>query len=228
MTVKGRIGETNVNFLVDTGASCSLISNTVYRKINAAEDQQLGKLTDRKFQLADGRPLAAQGKLKVNIQLGPVVVTHEIIVANISDEGIIGYDFLKAHECRIDIGKSEFQLKGKKIPCKVPRNPTVCTKSSSQINEIQGPSPSIQGNTDRILKIKQTVEIMPECEQLIEVTFDKEVKTENQYVLAEPLLKFEQKYGMKVAATMLDPSKEQVVIRVLNPSKETCNNCLWQ
>ena len=42
---------------------------------------------------------------------------HNVLVANISDEGIIGYDFLYTHGCTIDAGQHEFTLQGRKIPC---------------------------------------------------------------------------------------------------------------
>ena len=117
MTVKGHITDVPIQFLVDTGASCTIISENSYMLIRDLVGSRLRKLTGKMLQLADGQPLDTLGTLMVDIRLGPVVVKHNVLVAKISDEGIIGYDFLYTHGCTIDVGQHEFWLQGMKIPC---------------------------------------------------------------------------------------------------------------
>jgi len=226
MTVLGKIGGTNVNFLVDTGASCTLISETVYNRLRKAEKFQLGELTDRKFQLADGTPLSTQGKLNVEIQLGPVVVKHEIIVASISDEGIIGYDFLKIHGCKIDIGKDELQLLGRKVPCTALEdfhsNESLKCENAHAVADQESTEALDSGCSSlQVLKIKETVEIIAGSEQLVEVTLNGSYKRLDHPVIVEPLPKFEERYNMKLATALIDPKAEQTVVRILNPHKES-------
>ena len=168
MTVVGKIGKTHVNFLVDSGASCSMISDAVYKRLcNEAEDYQLGVLSDRKFQLADGTPLATQGKLKVDIQLGPVAVTHDVIVGSIYDEGIIGYDFLKTHGCKLNIGNDELQVKGIRV--------TSCaeTENHQENGALEGvelrTTDSVDAVGSAILKIEEALQVDSGSEQLDEV-----------------------------------------------------------
>jgi len=249
MTVEGYVGGTPIQFLVDTGASCTLISETAYRKICSGEEGNLRKLSDRKLRLADGTPLHTRGILNMEIQLGPVAVNHEVIVANVSDEGIIGYDFLLTHGCKIDVSKHEFSLRGRRISCnpeniqgpvsrKIDSNcinlksshecvnclthadgtETSVTNDAEEPSQLAGISP---GGGMGILRVKNTLEIHPEIEQLIEVTLDGNVHGMNTEVLVKPLQKFENRYKLKVAASLLNLKSDQPIVRVLNPNRHS-------
>lgn len=181
MTVKGKIGNVPVNFLVDTEAGCTAISDAIFNKLcDKAEDDQLGDLTDTKFQIAGSTSLPTPEKLKVNIQLGPVVVLHEVSVGSICDEGIIGYDFLKTYGCVLDIDRGELQFNGKMLP-----SDTVEGNSLENREVLENAEPeadSLDSNClteipfeDNILKIKENVHIVPENEQLTENTQSEEL-----------------------------------------------------
>jgi predicted aspartyl protease len=101
MTVDGLIGSTPISFLIDTGASCTLLSEEKFRAISEGNNHILQKLSGRTLRQADGTPLSTAGKLNVEIQIGPVVVHQEVIIAKISDEGIIGYMI----SCRVMIAR---------------------------------------------------------------------------------------------------------------------------
>ena len=203
-----------------------MISDAVYKRLcSEAEDYQLGVLSDRKFQLADGTPLATQGKLKVDIQLGPVAVTHDVIVGSIYDEGIIGYDFLKTHGCVLDINNDELQVKGKRVSrCASTEN---CEENIANLRSVELRTTDFAdavGNAiqyqDRILKIKETIQVDSESEQLVEVILSQVMKEMSAPLLVEPLAKFEQRYNIKVAAALINPQAEQVFVRILNPHNE--------
>ena len=116
MTVEGHVSDVPIKFLVDTGASCTIISVNSYMLIKDLVGSQLRELTGKMLQLADGQPLDALGTLMVDIQLGPVVVKHNVLIAKISDEGIIGYDFLHTHGCTIDAGQHSLHSKEGRFP----------------------------------------------------------------------------------------------------------------
>lgn len=114
MIVRGRVQGIPVDFLVDTGASCSLISGAIFEGLPGLEEKK--SVMGRRFQLADGTPLKAYGACQVAISLGTETVQHTVIGADISDPGILGYDFLKAQGCLVDLDQGKFLIKGVEIP----------------------------------------------------------------------------------------------------------------
>ncbi len=98
MFVSARIGKTELSFLVDTGASCTIVSEDIFRELKKLPEAGEGFNESRKLQAADGSFLKVLGKLKLPVKLGKVVVQHEVIDAKITDSGILGYDFLKQHK----------------------------------------------------------------------------------------------------------------------------------
>lgn len=179
MTVTGKIGVTKVNFLVDTGARCTIISEKMYRELCRDENYQLGVLTGRKLQLADGAPMPVLGLLNGLVQLGSVAVMHEIVVAGISEEGIIGYDFLKIHGCIIDIVRDELQLKGRKVPLNAPEGNRL-EESVEQNNAVfnQDRTETLETECSTIHQVQKIreVEVIPGLEQVKGVTLNGKFK----------------------------------------------------
>ena len=117
MTVDGLIKGTPISFLVDSGVSCTLLSEEKFKAITQENSHNLKKSSGRILRQANGTPISTTGKLEMEIQMGPVVVQQEVIVSKIPEEGILGCDFLANHGCMIDMGKCEFHLNGKKLQC---------------------------------------------------------------------------------------------------------------
>lgn len=151
MSVQGNIHDIPVEFLIDTGASCTLVSEDIFDKLLKSTKYRSKKFC-KTLKMADGTPLPVRGILEVDIQLGQVKVSHDVIGAGIKDQGIIGFDFMKKHGCLVDIGACEFRVKGQRVPC------------NSDTEEV-------------VSQVKETVELFPEAEQIIEVTLPKESDT---------------------------------------------------
>ena len=115
MTVDGLIKGTPISFLVDSGVSCTLLSEEKFKAITQENSHNLKKSSGRILRQANETPISTTGKLEMEIQMGPVVVQQEVLVAKIPEEGILGCDFLANHGCMIDMGKCEFHLNGKKL-----------------------------------------------------------------------------------------------------------------
>ena len=49
--------------------------------------------------LANGRPLPFVGKAAIKVQLGRTEVIHEMWIADIGLDGILGMDFMRGLEC---------------------------------------------------------------------------------------------------------------------------------
>ena len=98
LIVTGQIDGLSVKFLVDTGASMTLMS----QKVVNFEDHQIDPVSFDIYQ-ANGDPLPVVGQIVSEITLGPLRVCHNIVVADIHDDAILGIDFLMQHDCKLDL-----------------------------------------------------------------------------------------------------------------------------
>ena len=95
-SVNGYIGDTPLNFLVDSGAALSVI------RYNLVRDMQLTQT----FHCAvgvNGSPLDIVGQVMVTIALGTFVVAHTfVVVHNLIVDCLLGADFMKIHAAFLD------------------------------------------------------------------------------------------------------------------------------
>ena len=81
-------------FLVDTGAAVSLLNSTVWRKLTAKASLRLEPWLGAR--LVEARlPLVIFGTATIS--------TSVVVVDALTTEGILGMDFLRQHQCTIDI-----------------------------------------------------------------------------------------------------------------------------
>ena len=114
--------------LVDTGASVTIISKTVFDKLypsppNFVEPVQFSLVT------ATGETAPFYGKKMVEIRIGNNLFSHEILVADIQNDGILGVDLMSPNNIDVLLSKSCLMIKGKKIPCfhfDKSLKPTIC------------------------------------------------------------------------------------------------------
>ena len=59
---------------------------------------------------ANGRCPEVQGMVKFELTIGPLQVEHDIIVANIQVDMILGMDFLSRQGCKVDIKAQELTI----------------------------------------------------------------------------------------------------------------------
>ena len=59
---------------------------------------------------ATGDTANVGGKLWLGIKIGGTEVSHETLVADISDKFILGRDFLMAHGCTVDAGAGSLRV----------------------------------------------------------------------------------------------------------------------
>jgi hypothetical protein len=117
-----------------------------------------------------------------------------VIGADISDSGIIGFDFLKAHGCVLDLGQRSFKFMGVEIP-------SVDTEDKDEDN--------------LIAQVKEDTEIPAKSEMILEVEMNNHNLTK-KFMILEPKENFEEKYCLKMAAILVDTEQPKFV-RILNP-----------
>ena len=91
--VKGSIGGVQTNFLVDIGSNSTIVMPEVYQKIPELVRPDLEDVVSS-ILLADGHQLPFVGKAAITVQLGRIEVLHEVWIADIGLERILGMDFM--------------------------------------------------------------------------------------------------------------------------------------
>ena len=101
-----------VEWLIDTGCGLSLISEEVYKRIPEGNRPVLEE-NEIPMKTADGSWLPDLGKTHISVRVDKREYTHPFVVAKLTDDGILGTDFLRMHEGNIDFSKNKFYLNGR-------------------------------------------------------------------------------------------------------------------
>ena len=105
----------DVDCLVDTGATLSLVSTRVWNMI----DGQSHNLDEFSTEIvsASGNPIDIKGQTTVNLLINNnTMCTCVVIVADIEADVILGLDFMKKERIQIDIETNSLFIQGKKCP----------------------------------------------------------------------------------------------------------------
>jgi len=116
--VAGAIEGSPVLFTADTGASHTVVSTRVYERLNKETRPPLGRALNLKG--AGGESIRDRGVATFNFKLGPLEIIREAVVADISDDALLGYDVLKGGEdgpADIMLSRNEIVIGGVHVPC---------------------------------------------------------------------------------------------------------------
>ena len=87
--------------MVDTGATVSIIKPQIYRQI-CIDDRPTLKPCQMGVMTADGRSIASEGRGSFQLVMGGKSVQHDLYVATVEPDGILGLDFLNKHVQLLD------------------------------------------------------------------------------------------------------------------------------
>ena len=104
-------GET-ARFLVDTGATVTLVSESLYKKLPMSVRPNLHEVTQT-IMTANSTALSVHGKAEFNVCIDQMTYYSEAIVAKLKIDGFLGLDFMKAHQCSVDIGNEVLVVNGR-------------------------------------------------------------------------------------------------------------------
>ena len=114
-TLCARIFNDNVSFLVDTGATVSLVSSKVWNRIKPSTAPRMN-LVNLRLVGVDGAPLQIQGSVTVELEISGKIFKQELIFVNaLTPEGILGLNFLEANSCVLDLARGELLSGGTRI-----------------------------------------------------------------------------------------------------------------
>ncbi len=186
-------------FLVDTGASVSIIKTNVFRKLSP-EDQPELYPADASMETADGTPIPCLGKGMFKIIVNGIELEHELWVADINLDAILGFDFLDKYKCNLDFDKNELQI------FEFPGNPYV---EENESDEDTFP-----------VALCSTTDVPPESEVLLKGRFVKKSGISMDGIL-EPSFSFLSSCNLVLAKTLVNSEQDNVIIRVINVTSDT-------
>ena len=112
--VTGSLGQTNVQFVLDSGAGVSVVDYRVVEELYGDRIQKDGGAAPIG---ANGLPLHVVGKIQLPVKLGCFQQDQVfIVVRNLSVECLLGADFLVHSEAILDCKVGKLSLKGTEVP----------------------------------------------------------------------------------------------------------------
>ena len=97
-------------FLVDTGATVSLLSRTAYDRMDKAHETSTG--VDGEVVSTNGTLVKVLGQTSVQLKIADEALTQDLIIADIHEDGILGMDFLLKHKCIINLQTRAISIPG--------------------------------------------------------------------------------------------------------------------
>ena len=117
----GMVGGQPIKLLVDTGAAVTLVNYDVIKNVSPKI-----RPTKRKIVGVTGAPLDVKGEAELELTINGLVTNHNcLVVGNMKNEAIIGYDLLKEEGYTLDFSEPGKAERGKRqtacvrLPCEV-------------------------------------------------------------------------------------------------------------
>ena len=141
MYVPGKAETIKVDWLVDTGCSVTILSEKSFCSLSIDDRPEL-QAPSNHLVSADGSPFQVLGEANFNIQIGSHIFSQLTVVAKISDEGILGMDFLKTHEILLDFQANKLITKDENIQTQSKSGPhKACRVTLAEHNVLPGRGP---------------------------------------------------------------------------------------
>lgn len=126
-TLQGKIGGVDVTLLVDTGATLTCLSDTLWQKLKTTHHLSPSSHS-KAVESVSGQPLETIGETNITFQIQDNTFNHSaVIIKNLIYEFILGRDFLSQFICNLDLHDGTFTL--------IPKTP-----QSTSLQEIYFPS----------------------------------------------------------------------------------------
>ena len=191
MHICGRIFDNDVQFLIDSGASVSIISPVVFSNITEHTNFKLEQ-SNVTMTAADGNVIKCFGTGLFTIEMNGIEYEHQFWIAEISMDAILGFDFLKKNKCIIDFEYDKLLMD------ELPNSPY---NTPDQVY---------------IIAATQTMTLPAESETIIPAHFVT-MPTEQLTGIIQPTYEFVEKNEIAVANALVSTKSKNVIVRLLNP-----------
>lgn len=107
--------------LLDTGTSVRILSHNLAKKLEPHIHLQIVPVK-LNLVMATGEKRPFLGQCELELKLGTKTIVHEFLVADISQNGIIGLDFMTKHVIDISLKGNYLDIQGEKVQCFIFQN----------------------------------------------------------------------------------------------------------
>ena len=115
--IQGIVRSTNVQFLIDSGSTDTILSGSVFYQI-PVEKRPILQINEVRVRQANGSLMGnIMGTAELDIQVGQTVIPVCAIFADIPVPGILGMDFFLPARGTLDFRSLELNVNGEKIKC---------------------------------------------------------------------------------------------------------------
>ena len=190
--VEGEVDGVKCCITVDTGSNISIVRSDLVKQDTAAFLENCWMKT------VTGEKAPVLGKKMLQLAIGPLQVQHEMWVADITDECLLGTDFLEPHGCLVDFRDSKLLIGTEEVPFR---------KSCSTF------APSCC----RII-LKECIDVPPRSEAVVMGKVEGSLGPA-RWGLVEPKAATSKAVdGVLIGRTLVDLEKEAVPMRLMNIS----------
>ena len=203
LTVIGSVAGRSTKLLLDTGSAVTLIREDIWKELKVKNRGYSLEAPVRAVVTANGEKLGLVGQCALMVKVGGLSAIHMVLIAtSLTQECLLGADFLSQHGCVLDMQKKVLYAGGQQVH--------MCTREHVD-------------NTVCFVSMTENNEIPPYCQIRLPVTIDVQPSqlTDQADVLLEPLDKFMEQHCLVVAHSLSQANSSSTVIQVLNPSAET-------
>lgn len=185
--------------LVDTGAAVTIISSALFSQLPAESRPEVkAPCKSTKLQTANNELLDVEGVATIDIMIGGQHFRWDAFVAPISDEGILGYDFLYHYDCILE------------------------ARRGMQIAE-NWVDWTVKGAPPRAIKIalKQNITI-PACSEWVAECIADSHRLSSNFAVVEPASNENLGHNIVVGSSLIDINRKDIGIpvRLMNTSPE--------
>ena len=185
--------------LVDTGATDTILSSTLYHRIPGVKRPNLNTGISG-VRNADGSELSTIGSGWVELQVGACISSLKVVFGNTgSMDGILGMDFLIQNHANLDLKTKELNLNGERIKCTDRRGTSFCARV-------------VVGETIRV----------PAGHEALVSGHVKSTSNRTGLGLIEPAHNELTRKGILVARVLVGADDTTFPIRVYNPGHKEC------
>jgi predicted aspartyl protease len=197
--VKAKLQNKCLAFLIDTGANVTILSKQFIENIQPSLLSQVNPVNVH-LVTATGETSPFIGQINVQISLGKKFYQHNVFIADISNEGILGMDFLAANNCDVHLSENSLCLKGESIPLfHYASNAKSCCRIS----------------------IRETTYVPPNTEIIAKGQL-MDLISKDLVGLVEHTDKFVNKKGLLLARAIINLNKEEIPLRIVNVNDTPC------
>ncbi|MCG7876282.1 MAG: RNase H-like domain-containing protein [Candidatus Thiodiazotropha endolucinida] len=195
--VNAKVNGKSVTLLCDSGANVSILNSSLLKKWGKIIAPCLTPVNTMLLTVT-GESKPFQGKSVIEIKLGGHTFQHEVLFADITQDGILGIDFMIKNRCDLIISRSCLKVKGEEIPCYMSNGvQPVCCRVALVENV------SVPAESEIIVPGKPLDHL-----------------DRNRLGIVEPSMKFVENTGVLVAKVLVDPKTGNIPLRLANFSKE--------